>query len=308
MAAPAVFLRENADMSMLADCLLGLVAVATSASQPPADSQEGLRALADGEYEVAVDVFSDITRLSPEVAAAQFDLGLAFEGLGQPESAVESLRRAVELNNKVVAYRVELARLLLDIGQAQEASAMLHAEDLDSLEADTCSQVAFLSAQAATRIGCANDAVRLLRERLRVDPDNRQLHHALGVALHTLGQRSAALEELARPFDLDPQSLVYGRAAVHIAFATARAARDRDRAGPVYARAGELAERLVALRPSFDHLLLAGEAWMEAGQWERALKWFDVAHEQQPRGTVALLYLGRCHSARGDYRHALEEL
>jgi tetratricopeptide (TPR) repeat protein len=293
-------------MCVLAGFLLGLVA--TVSVQAPADWQEGARALEAGQYEVAVEVFASITRASPEVAAGHFNLGLAHEGLGEHQLAVECLQRAVTLDLEAVTYRIELARILLNIGRVREAQDALEAVDLDTLEGETRSQVAVLLAQAATRIGRASDAVRLLRARLDIDPDDAQLHHALGVALDTVGEHAAALDEMVRACDLDPSSELYALAAVHVAFASARAASATRPAETAYVRAAELAERLARLRPSFDHLLLAGEGWMEAEQCVRALKWFELAQRRQARNTLVLLYIGRCYASLGEHRRALEEL
>jgi len=49
--------------------------------------------------------------------------------------------------------------------------------------------------------------------------------------------------------------------------------------------------------PTFEHNLLAGEAWLGAGQYTKALSWFEKARAQQSRNALVLYYIAQSQTS-----------
>jgi tetratricopeptide (TPR) repeat protein len=76
----------------------------------------------------------------------------------------------------------------------------------------------------------------------------------------------------------------------------------------IYTEAGAIAEQLAAVSPTFDHLLLAGETWMGAKDYNRALTWFNKAKSKQPNNVLVLYYVAQCNSSLNNFGPALADL
>jgi tetratricopeptide (TPR) repeat protein len=59
---------------------------------------DGVQAIEDERYDDAIALLQEVTQDAPELTPAHIDLGLAYRGAGDFESAERSLRRALELN------------------------------------------------------------------------------------------------------------------------------------------------------------------------------------------------------------------
>lgn len=124
------------------------------------------------EYESAVRRFKKVTAANPGFLRAWDNLGLSYEGTGQLDEAVESYRRANELNRKQAPPSpwppLNMGILLTKMDQLKEAD-------------------------------------ELLREAVRYDAKLAAAHYRLGVNLHKLDRKDEALRELTRATELAPE-------------------------------------------------------------------------------------------------------
>jgi len=60
--------------------------------------------------------------------------------------------------------------------------------------------------------------------------------------------------------------------------------------------------------PTFEHQLLAGEAWLGAKQYQKAQGWFDKARAQQSSNALVYYYLAQCKTQRNQLNPALADL
>ena len=72
-----------------------------------------------------------------------------------------------------------------------------------------------------------------------------------------------------------------------------------------YNQAGQLAESLATSSPTFDHQLLAGEAWLGAKQWSKALAWFDKARAKQTSNALVYYYSAQCKTSMNQLNPAI---
>jgi len=162
-------------------------------------------------------------------------LGLIYHQMGEFESALHSLERAVEINPGYVEAVLNLAILCNDVGQYERAQQLyaqategaragpkysLGDEPLDSFSRGKISN---LHAQVGDGyMSCRRplDAAVEYRRALTLCPTFADLRLKLATALRDAGQRDAALGELRRAVH-DAPNLLAARVALGIAFASA---------------------------------------------------------------------------------------
>src|SRR5438067_4798896 len=173
----------------------------------------------------------------PQAPALQHLMGLIQCRMGELDSGVEWLKRASEAEPDNVAYRVMLARALVDSGRAAEALqvasppsgtsaaelALWHAraEAADAIEdwhssAEAWSKlyaagvadwrVAGNYANALAALGRWNEAVRAFNRALELNPEEIPLRRSLATALMRTGRYDESADELKRWVDASPEN------------------------------------------------------------------------------------------------------
>lgn len=94
----------------------------------------GLALHSAGEYRRAAHQFRAVLKLQPQLGAAWLMLGVAYQKLGNPAQALEPLRQAVKIEPKNEIALLELADACLSTGHADEAQR--HFETLTELDRD----------------------------------------------------------------------------------------------------------------------------------------------------------------------------
>lgn len=163
-----------------------------------AEAVERFRA---GDLHQAESICAQIVRAVPDYADAWYFRGLVTHSLGQPERAIEYIRRALDLRPDDEEAHNNLGVILCDRGDAEGAIASLRrALDLrpDYAEAQNNLGVA-LKAR-----GNPGEAVDCYREALRLAPDYTEAQLNLAAALGALGELDAAVASYRRALELDP--------------------------------------------------------------------------------------------------------
>jgi len=93
-------------------------------------NNRGVDALRQGSYDQAIRRFSYATRLAPDFTAAYGNLGVAHRMAGDPEAALATYRKALEIESGSPSILNNLASLYRSLGQEAEARAALQAADL----------------------------------------------------------------------------------------------------------------------------------------------------------------------------------
>jgi Tfp pilus assembly protein PilF len=143
-----------------------------------------------------VKELKQILAIEPRSAEAHALLGIAYRASGSPDligEAVAEFREALTLDPSMVAVRLYLAHVYLDLGRGARAR-----EELETGLSQTPGSPEFLALLGETERQLKNPqhAVELLRHALQTDESNSQTRYYLGLALYDLGQRDDAIKEL----------------------------------------------------------------------------------------------------------------
>jgi tetratricopeptide (TPR) repeat protein len=289
------------------------IAVATTmlllaAVQAHAEWNKGLEAYNKKDWATAVKEFEEVTKTNPDYAGAYYMLGVSQRAHGQLSPAVASLRKAVELDGSQASYKIALGQALLQTERYQDAYELLKPMNLSAMDASLRSNYALLFAQAATKTNRPGEAISVLTTQTRADSRNPRLQQALGSAYNGAGDEPNAFEAFKKAFELNPKDVTSGRNAVRAAISIARRSGTDQQKSRYYNQAGQLAESLATSSPTFDHQLLAGEAWLGAKQWSKALGWFDQARAKQTSNALVYYYSAQCKTSMNQLNPAIADL
>ncbi len=284
------------------------VALLALAVPAHADWEQGVAAYRAKDYAAATKAFEEVTKTNPDFAGGYYMLGICQSSLGQLSPAVANLRKAVELETDNAQYKLAYGQALIKTQEYQAAYGLLKPLDIGSLDARLRSNYALLFAQAATKTGQPQDAIRVLTTQIRADGKNASLYQALGVAQNNAGDDGKAFDAFKQAFALDPKDQDSGRSAVYAGIAAARRSTADAQKNRYYSETAQIAERLAAAAATFEHKLLAGEAWLGAGDYRKALGWFDQAQSMQPNNVLVHYYRAQCRTSLNQLDGAINDL
>ena len=290
--------------------IAGAAALLLLAAALPAHAEwnKGLEAYKAKDWANAVKEFEEVTKTNPDYAGAYYMLGVSQRALGQLSPAIASLRKSVELDGSQASYKIALGQALLQADQYQNAYELLKPLSMSSMEASHRSSYALLFAQAATKTNRPGEAIGVLTTQARADSRNYRLQQALGSAYTANGDEAKAFDAYKKAFDLNSKDATSARNAVKAAISVARRSSSSSSKSNYYNQAGQVADRLANASPTFEHKLLAGEAWLGAKQYQKAQGWFDKARAQQSSNAIVYYYLAQCKTQLNQLNPALADL
>ena len=290
--------------------IAGAAALLLLAAALPAHAEwnKGLEAYKAKDWANAVKEFEEVTKTNPDYAGAYYMLGVSQRALGQLSPAIASLRKSVELDGSQASYKIALGQALLQADQYQNAYELLKPLSMSSMEASHRSSYALLFAQAATKTNRPGEAIGVLTTQARADSRNYRLQQALGSAYTANGDEAKAFDAYKKAFDLNSKDATSARNAVKAAISVARRSSSSSSKSNYYNQAGQVADRLANASPTFEHQLLAGEAWLGAKQYQKAQGWFDKARAQQSSNAIVYYYLAQCKTQLNQLNPALADL
>lgn len=272
-----------------------------------AEWNKGIEAYNKRDWATAAKEFEEVTKTNPDYAAGFYYLGLCQRSLGNLSPALASMQKAVELDPANASFKIGLGHAQLQGDRPQDAYTTLKGVDIAAVDAKQRSTYAVLFAQAATKTNRGGEAVTVVSNQLKADPNNAGLHQALGVAYSSDGDDAKAFAAFKRAFELDPKDEANARNAITSGIAAARRSSGAQK-DQLYTSAAAIAEQLVASEPSFDHKLLAGETWLGAGEYQKALGYFDQAKAAQPQNALVHYYHAQCNTSLNRLDPAIEDL
>ncbi len=296
--------RESLRLAVALSLALSLALTAAASD----DWSRGLEAFNKKDYAAAVNEFEAVIQRAPTYPGGYYMLGLTQRAQGKSSQAIGNLRKAVELDAATPLYKIELGNTLVQAGQYQDAFSVLRPLDLGSLPANLKTPYALALAKAASEVGQPQVAIPVLTQQSRADGRNASLFQALGASHAAVEDHAKAFEAYKRAHQLAPANQELGRSAVRAGIAVARRSTNEAAKTAAYSEAAAIAEQLAAAAPTFDHFLLAGEAWMGAAQYRKAISWFDKARAKQSQNVLVYYYSAQSHTSLGQLDTALAEL
>jgi len=290
--------------------IAGAAALLLLAAALPAHAEwnKGLEAYKKKDWANAVKEFEEVTKTNPDYAGAYYMLGVSQRALGQLSPAIASLRKSVELDGSQASYKIALGQALLQADQYQNAYELLKPLSMSSMDASHRSSYALLFAQAATKTNRPGEAIGVLTTQARADSRNYRLQQALGSAYTASGDEAKAFEAYKSAYDLNAKDATSARNAVKAAISVARRSSSSSSKSNYYNQAGQIADRLANASPTFEHQLLAGEAWLGAKQYQKAQASFEKARSQQSNNALVYYYLAQCKTQINQLNPALADL
>lgn len=155
--------------------------------------QKGMDAIQAEDFAAAKAVLSEARSEAPKDPQAAFYLGVALQGLGETEGAVEQYRAALELDPKLAEAAVNLSGTLLDGGDAAGALSVV-----DKALSHTPKHPGLLLNRALCleAAGQGDDALAAYADAVDAAPNNLELRLAYVDLLIGAGQNDQALAAL----------------------------------------------------------------------------------------------------------------
>jgi tetratricopeptide (TPR) repeat protein len=156
---------------------------------------------ARGDPDAAVDFLRKAIGFDPKHAPAHNDLGILLQSQGRLEDAEACYRRAINLNDKFAEAMSNLGAVLATRGRLDDATAWYgHAIAADSQLAPAHNNLG----AALARLDRFDEAEVLHRRAIALKPDFADAHYNLGVALQDQGKFEDALASYASAVELKP--------------------------------------------------------------------------------------------------------
>jgi Tfp pilus assembly protein PilF len=261
------------------------VAVALLLLQTPDYSSEGLKALDEGKYQVAVDAFTKAISADPKDYTAHFNLALAYSFLHKDTEGIAEYRKTLEL--KPGLYEAELNGGILLLRQKNPAEAAPLLEKAAEQKPKEF-RPRYYAAEAQLATGALDKAGESYRQALELNPKSADAELGLAHALARRNQLADAAPHFRQAAQLDPK---YRDNLLELA--------------ELYEQSKQPAEAIAIYREFPDnpaaqeHL---GELLLESKQYAEAIPRLEAVYTKSPteanRTALAMAYL---------FNHQLEQ-
>lgn len=146
-----------------------------------------------------------VTQLDPKHAQAWYRLGLAWGDLHQFDNSLEALKRAVRLNGRRADYLRDLGQVHMHFGQVEEArTALTRSRAIEPRDPGTLVLLARLELSQGGTDEQLEVAEGLLKEAQEVDPEFAPIYRELGALYIRREKRADAIRALRESVRLDP--------------------------------------------------------------------------------------------------------
>lgn len=185
-----------------------------------------------GDYSGAAELFDAYATRKPENPWGHYMLGISAWRAGDRTRAEAALRRTLKVDPNHTKGLLNLARVLLEQGEASDA--LEHVERVIDLKPESGEGWRVLG-NVRSELGPVEDAVEAYREALVLDQQDAWTMNNLGVLMIRDGRYKEALPPLARATELRPHIAVF-----------------QNNLGSALERSGHLAEATEAFRAALD--------------------------------------------------------
>jgi len=235
-------------------------------------------------------------RLQPEEVF--YYRGEAFVLLERPAEAIEELRKAVELQPKVVHYLLRYGEMLFAEWRDEEAERAFRAAlELEPQNA----RVHYLVGEATFQQGQLQAALPFYRRAVELEPDFARAHEMLASTYDLLGRFDEAIAHYQRAIQLAPSATLYTELGI-----TYRNKKELDEAIARFRAGIELfPDDALLHRNLAGTLVMAGRGDQSGPVWTRALELYRRAAENEPDNASHHASLGFLQADIQDFEGAI---
>jgi tetratricopeptide (TPR) repeat protein len=252
----------------------------------------------EANSQLAIDSLQALLHRAPDFALAQQELGFAYADVGEPELAIQTLRKALAIEPKLPACWKLMAELHL-AEENDAAAAEASSQFLLSMSEDP----AVIRAMQYLKNGKVGPAERLTRDYLKENPTNVIAIRLLADIGIRVGVFDDAQKLLERCLELDPD---FDLARLNYADVLKK----RERLIPAL----EQVDKLLEKNPGrFPYLVTRAGVLINMGDFERAIPAYEEILERfpaRPKITLglghALKTVGRLDESIASYRKTIE--
>ncbi len=293
-------------LALVCYCALGAPGQSTDAVDRY--SEQGQRALAQGNYAEAQVAFEKLRELEPGVAEVHANLGAIYFQERQYEAAVSALRQALKLKPTLPKTSALLAMSLAELGRYSEALPGLEKCFRQSTDPPIKRMCGLQLLRAYSGLRRDSSAVDVALELNRLYPSDPEVlyhtgrifgnfaflsmqklaqvapasvwrHQAEAEAYESQGSNDAAISEYRQVLSADP-----GRPGIHYRIGRTLLARSRQSNTPedVAAAAKEFTQELEVDPGNANAAYELGEIHRNAGEFDEAQKFFALAVQHHP--------------------------
>jgi len=160
----------------------------------------GAEALLAGDLERARGLLTMATRIAPRFDKAINNLGVALARGGQPEKALETYQRGLQISPDDPTLLTNMARAFQQLGRQADANQLLA-----KIEGSNTTNPFFFAYQADVALGRGENAKALdyMTRALRLDSELPEVHLGLVKVYLALGEMDKARHHLGRALKLD---------------------------------------------------------------------------------------------------------
>ena len=279
------------------------VIVLTLGAVAPAQAgwEEGVAAFKAGNYSAAAKEFQGVVEATPNFADGFFMLGQSLAQLNRHDDALTAFRKAYDLSPSSVNYQFALANAYLAAKRYGDAAQLYERINPSSLSGAHQAAYHKNKAIALDKSGRGGDLMAALQATARSSPNDAAAQYAYGVAAYNAGETGAAVQALAKAVQLEASAKhreAYVKALVR------QAREDSSKKTSNYARAVEHAKALAGQNPSYEALMVLGEAQLGAKQYPGAVDSFQKAAAKKGDDWLAFYYLSQAQTALGQFAAA----
>lgn len=247
----------------------------------------------DHRYQDTVTILSQVRKAVPGNANINFFLGLAYEGLEEPDKAIEYYLKVTPDHPQFKKIILSIAFLYKDMNRINEAIRFLEQHHRQSpADIDITSYLASFYQENNRH----DIAITMLQHALKEAPQNTALLFKLGAVLDTAGQRQESIATMKTIIRLDPK---HASALNYLGYTYAEMGINLD-------QALELVHRALEIRPGDGYITDSlGWVYFKKQDYAKAVFYLEKAVELSDYETVIAAHLADAYLKTGQQKKAV---
>ena len=179
-------------MSILRKVILVPVIAGTLFSCSEQKSNPADRHFENGEYQLAVDSYSDDLKNKPADVNTVYNRGRAYQEMGKLTEAQSDFEKALDLDP--TNFQVLLSLATIQLEQKSYASALLYATKAEEISGAPA-MASFLKARALHQLGMPEEALKAYGNAIQIDKEFGQAYYNRGLLKVALERTKQACED-----------------------------------------------------------------------------------------------------------------